>query len=655
MMRMLQGVFSSMNLERKCLIFYGSALSLLMLIAFWFVQLIALQLVKNIGQQAALDYADTMIARKHWAAYTKKDWLIDDWTKKQDLLDMLDKRFLSDDYEHSILYLPGEPEYGNLPPALAPADDHEREILEGLQTEFRSMMTEKILLQRQTKAVQEKTQKGKVQKEKGAKSESADTEEAKASAVDLVPEKPAAISANSDALVTLPLDVSGQEAFSQVGPGARPPLFYADGPANGRYIYYKPLFVHTDCLICHRRAGSSVVLSDQEPPEAHAAMLPFRVVRVTAPQRNIQLSATFIRAVVIAMAMLIIFVTLVVLHRIVDYLVLRPLKHLRDVSDSISRGNLALRAELDTEDEFQELAGAFNKMLGHLTDAQDRLQDVNHELDRRVDELARLNLKLYEANRLKSDFLANMSHELRTPLNSIIGFSDVLADVDSLTDRQRRYARNIQKSGRVLLEMINDILDLAKLDAGKMEIRPARFDLSVLIGAQCDMVRSLSEEKNISLITDLPEGLPMAFQDQTKLGQILTNLLSNAIKFTPEGGIVTVKLEDLKDGRLRMSVADTGIGIAEEDHKIIFEKFRQGQIVAGEDGMTRSYSGTGLGLSIVKELCELLGGKVGFTSELGKGSTFEVILPWKLSPNDMTKPSAEAEAASTGLALGVKL
>ena len=210
-----------------------------------------------------------------------------------------------------------------------------------------------------------------------------------------------------------------------------------------------------------------------------------------------------------------------------------------------------------------------------MTETQDEIQEVNDELDSRVDQLAQLNLQLYEANRLKADFLANMSHELRTPLNSIIGFSEVLHGIDSLSDKQRRYASNIQKSGRLLLEMINDILDLAKVEAGKMEIKPSEFDLARLVSAQCDMITSLSEDKNISLSVEVPHQLPKAYQDPNKLGQIINNLLSNAIKFTPQGGMITVRIADTGQGKFKLEVADTGVGIAEEDQEIVFEKFRQ--------------------------------------------------------------------------------
>jgi signal transduction histidine kinase len=224
-----------------------------------------------------------------------------------------------------------------------------------------------------------------------------------------------------------------------------------------------------------------------------------------------------------------------------------------------------------------------------------------------------------------------MSHELRTPLNSILGFSDVLRSIDSLDEKQKRYVQNIQKSGRLLLEMINNVLDLAKVESGRMELRLTSFDVRRVIGAQCDMARPLSEKKNIDLIEDIQPDLPPMRQDQGRIQQVLNNLLSNAIKFTPEGGrIKVVARRDGKD-RLVIQVIDTGVGIAEEDQQAIFEKFRQGSTsMPGNDAMTREYGGSGLGLSICRELCNLLGGDVTVESELGTGSTFTVRLPWEI-------------------------
>jgi signal transduction histidine kinase len=381
--------------------------------------------------------------------------------------------------------------------------------------------------------------------------------------------------------------------------------------------------------------GSETTFDPNAPPETRASQIPFRVHKVTMPYESTRESTTFIRAIVVALGMLIVAVTLFVLHTIVRHLVLYPMYHLRDVSDAITHGDTNQRATIETEDEFRELADAFNRMLRHLTETQDQIQEVNTELDTRVDQLAQLNLQLYEANRLKSDFLANMSHELRTPLNSIIGFSEVLQGIDSLNDKQRRYASNIRKSGRLLLEMINDILDLAKVEAGKMEVKSSEFELGRLVSAQCDMIQSLSEDKNISLSVDVPDNLPKAHQDPNKLGQILNNLLSNAIKFTPEGGMIKVTVSDVDNGRFKLLISDTGVGIAGEDQSIIFQKFRQSRKVLDGEGLTREFAGTGLGLSIVKELAKLLGGEVDFESELGRGSSFWVTLPWHLPAREL--------------------
>jgi signal transduction histidine kinase len=270
-------------------------------------------------------------------------------------------------------------------------------------------------------------------------------------------------------------------------------------------------------------------------------------------------------------------------------------------------------------------------MLRQLLSQQSELQDVNKELDNRLDELAQANMKLYEMNRLKSDFLATVSHELRTPLNSILGFSDVLSVIDALDEKQKRYVLNIQRSGRMLLDMINDILDLAKVESGKMEVRLSEFKIGALVAAQCDMARPLAEKKNIDLDCDAPATLPPLHQDQAKVQQILNNLLSNAIKFTPEGGRIFVSAQRDELGDLRLKVSDTGIGISPDEQQLVFEKFRQATSALPDgDAMTREYSGTGLGLSIVRELCRLLGGDVSLESELGKGSTFTIRLPWRL-------------------------
>jgi signal transduction histidine kinase len=272
-------------------------------------------------------------------------------------------------------------------------------------------------------------------------------------------------------------------------------------------------------------------------------------------------------------------------------------------------------------------------MLHNLVAMQQELREVNKDLDRKVDELAQANMALFEMNRLKSDFLATMSHELRTPLNSIIGFSEVLSSSEALSEKQRRYAANIQSSGKMLLGMINDILDLAKIESGKMEVRTEDFSLRDICEGLTGLARPIAERKSIDLECRLDEAIPLLRQDPGKLRQILYNLLSNAIKFTPEGG--RVSLDARIEGRFAViTVEDTGIGIAEEDQEKIFEKFRQVSGGGAGDGvLTREHQGTGLGLSIVRELTKLLGGDVALHSRLGQGSRFTVRIPMQLPGN----------------------
>ena len=417
------------------------------------------------------------------------------------------------------------------------------------------------------------------------------------------------------------------------------------------YHYYQPVRAKKSCLVCHQVRG---LIGDQ-PAGPDETLHPLQaendlmaVVKVVMPDAATRKAINRNRAILLTTAFMTVFLAMLVAYAIVRYVIVKPLDHLRNVSEEIRRGNLDARADIHTADEFEDLGLAFNRMLRGLIDSQEELRKTNGALDGKVDELAQANLNLYEMNRLKGDFLATMSHELRTPLNSIIGFSDVLGSIQSLDDKQRRYVQNIRTSGRMLLDMINDILDLAKIEAGKTEIRPVTFDVESVVSAQCDMARPMAEKKAIDVTFEIGPGLEAVEQDQAKVQQILANLLSNAVKFTPGGGRVEVNahLDDTTDparSEIVMDVIDTGVGIAAEEQQAIFEKFRQGKVFQkGDDAMTREISGTGLGLSIVRELCRLLGGDVTLESQLGRGSRFTIRLPARLQP---VKSSAGATLA----------
>jgi two-component system sensor histidine kinase BarA len=454
-----------------------------------------------------------------------------------------------------------------------------------------------------------------------------------------------------DALTNkFPIHVSPEDAASN------PDVIeaYARTSDDGtQYQYYRPIRASASCVDCHKLYAPywTEVMDKAEADVARQALKEgdaLGIVKLEFPRAQADADLKKNRATLASLAIITVFLSMIASWAIVKYVIAKPLKHLRDVSDAISRGNVEMRADIQTADEFEELGIAFNRMLRHLMAVQQELREVNADLDGKVDQLAQANMRLFEANRLKGDFLATMSHELRTPLNSIIGFSDVLASIRTLDEKQKRYVLNIQKSGRVLLEMINEVLDLAKIESGKMNVRPAAFRIEHVLHAQCDMARPLTEKKNIDLDLHIQEGVPELYQDQAKIQQIFNNLLSNAIKFTPEGGRINAAASK-EDNQLVLVVADTGVGIAPEDQTSIFEKFRQGSSASpAGDAMTREYSGTGLGLSIVKELCRLLGGEVYLDSELGKGSTFTVRVPWVL--NDVSNLQGTLIEAANDLA-----
>jgi signal transduction histidine kinase len=249
----------------------------------------------------------------------------------------------------------------------------------------------------------------------------------------------------------------------------------------------------------------------------------------------------------------------------------------------------------------------------------------NARLFREIEEKSR---QIEAANRHKSEFLANMSHELRTPLNAIIGFSEVLHErlFGELNDKQAEYTSDILTSGQHLLSLINEILDLSKVEAGRMELELAPFDLPLAIDNARTFVRERAVKHGITLDIDVDDRLGEYVGDERKIKQILLNLLSNAVKFTPEGGRISITANKTNNGA-EISVSDTGIGIPPAEQPTIFEEFRQ---VGGD--YAHKKEGTGLGLTLAKKFVELHGGKIWVESEVGKGSTFTFTLPEKPMP-----------------------
>ncbi len=413
-------------------------------------------------------------------------------------------------------------------------------------------------------------------------------------------------------------------------------------PRENAYYYYGVIRATAACVTCHadpekvRRATPGLQEGD--------VLSVMRIRLSTVPlQEGFHTNRAILFAFAVSTSLLIIAGS----YLIIRYVIVKPVKHLKDVAEAIANGELNIRSEIHTGDEFEDLSHAFNRMLRNLINVQERNRKLIVDLDRKVEELARLNMSLFESNRLKSEFLSTMSHELRTPLNSIIGFSETLLAADNLTEKQHRYVSHIMSSGQRLLVLINDILDLAKLEAGKMQLHPETLNIATVCEHAAAMFRQQAEKKNIDLRVIVDPHAPPIRQDAGKLHQILANLLSNAIKFTPEGGKVTLKADT--DGRdLVLTVSDTGVGIAPEEQELIFNKFRQ-----SAHPMTREQGGTGLGLSIVRELARLLQGDVALHSELGRGSTFTVRVTARLADEPASEfVLADEPMAPSGAGLG---
>jgi len=279
-----------------------------------------------------------------------------------------------------------------------------------------------------------------------------------------------------------------------------------------------------------------------------------------------------------------------------------PVKSMDARFGEISAGDFSRNVEVANRDELGALAQHLNRMSA---------------------ELGRLYRQIEAANRNKSEFLANMSHELRTPLNAILGFSEVLKEemFGAVNDKQREYLGDIHSSGQHLLALINDILDLSKIEAGRMELQPSQFDLAALLDNALVLVRERAGRHGLKLQLEVEPEIGVWVADERKVKQIVINLLSNAVKFTPEGGSVTLRARRT-DAGIEVAVIDTGVGIPEADQALVFEEFRQ----ASEDHLGRS-EGTGLGLSLAKRFVELHGGSIGVKSAPRLGSTFAFTLP----------------------------
>ncbi|MEC4184544.1 DUF3365 domain-containing protein [Adlercreutzia sp. R21] len=413
--------------------------------------------------------------------------------------------------------------------------------------------------------------------------------------------------------------------------------YYEIASVDGEEVfrYAAPMRIEENCLECHGEPAGEIDVTGF-PKEgwqlgdvggAISIVMPLDVY--TESERS-----SVVQDVIFFSGMLV--VCLLVVYLALTYLVTRPLARIQRGVESIQHGNLDVRfAYSQSSREMNDLMQEFNAMAAELSDSYEHLETqvadrteqlarTNEVLERQRAQLEEVNQRLREDNQYKSDFLAMMSHELRTPLTSIIAFTELLNNESApASEEEAETRREIEANSRALLLMINDILEMSRLDAGRTEMAVEVTDLGDVAGIVADVVRPLAQRNGIAFICEIEPDVPLVRADFEKIRHVVENLCGNAMKFTPAGGTVRLSIECApEESAVLIHVADTGIGIAEQDQERIFERF-----VQVDSSVSRKYSGTGLGLALAREYVDMHGGKIEVESELGRGSVFTVTLP----------------------------
>ncbi len=410
---------------------------------------------------------------------------------------------------------------------------------------------------------------------------------------------------------------------------------------NGKrhLIVMRPILNEKDCYHCH---GSS------------RKVLGGIVVRLDAEKTYAQVVAQRNRTITIVGILIPISIALIYL--MVNKLVRKPIESLAEKAKKFAEGDMSVSVDVRTKDEIGILGKTFNYMVDSVSSFSKKLEEevkrktaLLNERTRLLALLERANKDLRELDKLKSTFLANMSHELRTPMNAIIGYTDLLLDgVDGpINEDQEKSLKKVSANARHLLQLINDVLDISKIEAGKMKLNVKEIDIKWLVENIIHTFEPQLKIKGLSLNVEIPDSLPLAYGDEDRVKEILINLIANAIKFTHEGGItIYAKISErgIKPGEepifMEICVADTGIGIKEEDLGKIFDKFVQVDLTT-----VRQYEGTGLGLSIARGLVALHKGVIWVESKYGEGSKFCFTLPLKREILEKPVPVVETRVA----------
>jgi len=408
-----------------------------------------------------------------------------------------------------------------------------------------------------------------------------------------------------------------------------------EGKRVERYLY--ALYVKEECLLCHgpKEDAPEFIRNNYDAGYDYKVGELRGAISVIIPKEIAEqrFAANFIFFITVGSISIVLIVTIIFLT---TGKFMKPIEKLTTTVTSIKNtGDLTTKVDVVSKDEVGKLGRAFNDLSVKL---QSTYASLELQIAEKTAHLQKAVLALERANKMKSEFMANMSHELRTPLNAIIGFAEVLRDKISgdLNDEQLDFVNDIHGSGLHLLQMINDILDLSKVEAGRMELQYEIFPVHDAIEDVHTILKGLANKKHLELKTTILTEVGDIEADRVKFKQILYNLLSNAIKFTPENGHINVDA-GIMDDMLQVSVSDTGIGMKPDDQEKVFKEFWQ-----ADSSFARKYEGTGLGLALTKRIVEMHGGNIRFESEYEKGSIFYFALPLKAQLRK-TKPK-EIEA-----------
>lgn len=430
-----------------------------------------------------------------------------------------------------------------------------------------------------------------------------------------------------------PYEVQGLQTFRN-----NPELIeiWGEDVIDGKRVFrfMVPLVIKEECLSCHGEPAGELDITGHKKEGYRVGNLGGAISLVMPMDIFIDNIRTNVYRH-LGFTLLLVAVILVSMYFLVTRLVLRSLGHLEVATAQIGQGNLDIDlSEIKAQGEIKQLAQHFQVMASQLKDLYTNLEtkveqrtkqlaDANEGLKIKQQELEAANAKLNEINRYKSEFLAIMSHELRTPLTSIIAFTELLLeDVPKEREQERQNLEEIKTNSEHLLKLINNILELAKIEAGRQELKLEYVDMADVLGSVESVINPLARKKGLNFSTYLDPDVPLIQADPEKIRRVIENLAGNAIKFTPQGGHVEIRVNYQSEGFICIQVKDTGIGIPQGVQNMIFERFTQ-----VDSSNSRKYGGTGLGLALAKELVLLHKGEIKVESEVNVGSTFSVHLP----------------------------